>query len=164
MDNPKLPILETVLESYRILFRNFGVYVKLIWIPFLAFTALYLIEYAPYEFDYSSDQPSFSGILPLLVILLAIFAAFSLVPPMTAWHRLIILGPNGENSRVQFSFQKEELGYIGDGVLLALFFIPVFYLMQTAATHILSPVFDFGPWEDPSIARFFLEFIVSPIA
>lgn len=80
MDNPKLPILETVLESYRILFRNFGVYVKLIWIPFLAFTALYLIEYAPYEFDYSSDQPSFSGILPLLVILLAIFAAFSLVP------------------------------------------------------------------------------------
>jgi hypothetical protein len=56
------------------------------------------------------------------------------------------------------------LGYIGDGVLLALFFIPVFYLMQTAATHILSPVFDFGPWEDPSIARFFLKFIVSPIA
>ena len=35
MSTPPLPILAISLDAYRILFRNFGVYLRLSWLPFL---------------------------------------------------------------------------------------------------------------------------------
>jgi hypothetical protein len=119
----KLAVIQTNLDAYRIWFANFSIYLRLIWFPFLAQTALevYTDIYVP-GLDLE-DRNYDSMLTPVIGATIASLVVA--IPAATAWHRLIIIGVNHRSSRIEYSLSSEEGRYLGRSILLLLFVVLV---------------------------------------
>jgi hypothetical protein len=128
MNHGKLPILYIVLFSYRFLFHNTKIFLKLVWFP-IGVGVFFPFLINALQFSQKEISLSFLAFGYLFPILL--------IPAITSWHRLIIL-KSGENSpRVSYAIKKNELVYawklfifyLAYGVVSAIIILPLSALM-----------------------------------
>lgn len=113
MDQAKLPVINTVLESFRILWRHRRTYVRLAWIPFVV--ACLLLGGEPLLSTLLTESGLPNALKPpsdAFRALLALVFIVTAIPLITAWHRLIILGEGRENSRIWYSIRVTEWRYL----------------------------------------------------
>ncbi|MEQ8665312.1 MAG: hypothetical protein RIC16_06275 [Rhodospirillales bacterium] len=145
--NRPLPVWQTVKASYLVLFRNAGLALKLGFIPlvFGIIVAIYTFTETiesgrETEVTITVDLAflSYSGpVIPLLNALL-------LVPAITAWHRLVLLGRDDPKSNLRYRIARAELAYVGRtliAVILVLFVslpitIPLLWFSASLASSI----------------------------
>jgi hypothetical protein len=116
MNAPPLPILAISLDAYRILFRNFGTFLRLSWLPFLTIIA----ASTGIEFFYR-DVAGWADDGNALLRMSAIFFEGCLwiltIPVATAWTRMLLL--NGD-PWVHLSLGRAEAIYLWRYVCLSL--------------------------------------------
>lgn len=122
MNDFQLPVLQTVVQSYRLVLDNFAVYVRLIWFPFLfyCFDGIFSNKAEAWFSGDVDGEPLALGVSFLALILM--------VPSITAWHRLVILGTDNQISRIRYSFRVQEWGYFWRASLL-FSFVSVFIVL-----------------------------------
>ncbi|MEQ8665311.1 MAG: hypothetical protein RIC16_06270 [Rhodospirillales bacterium] len=137
----RLPVWRTVMASYLALIRNAGLALKLAAIPFglsIAHNAysLYATDgAAPEELAAGVDPDPFSAIV---VLALAIAGALAVIPTITAWHRLVLLGHGDGGSRLRYVVGNTEWLYFGK---LILFYIIVFLAAAALTVGTFAAVF-----------------------
>lgn len=104
--NDGLPVLKILIESYRVLFLNHKIYLKLIWFPVLIGMAYNYINTA---FAWATEN------LIWFIFLLCVYS-ICLVPPITSWHRMIINSSTEMCPRISYSYKSEEFKYALVGV------------------------------------------------
>ena len=126
MTRPRLSVTELTLGAYQTLWDNFRTYLRLAWAPFILCGILGVLV-----IQISSPQ-----IRVIASLLFSIVFFLLLVPVVTAWHRLILLGPEHKNSRVAYSFSKEEWFYV-----LAIIVLHVaYFLMAVIFGFLVGPL------------------------
>ena len=163
----KLPVSGILLESYRRLFGNFPVFLRLIWFPFSAvFTVRVLTNtsfgpFGPYELG--PFEELFVGVVLLLC----------LTPSITAWHRLTLLESNPENRHIRCSFDAAEYRYSRLLLIFAVIFFLVFAFVVAPITGgvllALGPPISVGNTTVPdslfqSLYSFILFWVLQPAA
>ncbi|MGI9386063.1 MAG: hypothetical protein ACR2OX_01405 [Methyloligellaceae bacterium] len=110
---PKLPVWRIVWDSYRILFGNFGTYVRLSWFPFLVLVAnTTAMEFYYRASDNVSDDQPIAGTFFYPAIPIASIALWLVtIPIATAWTRLVFFGQDAKRARISYVLGKRELVY-----------------------------------------------------
>jgi hypothetical protein len=101
MVSQKIQVIQILTLSYQIFFKNFRIFLKLIWIPALLSLSIDMLT----NFGHSIPEKS------LWLGLLEVVYLICIIPPITSWHRLIILNVGSDLPRIGFSFKKEEWLY-----------------------------------------------------
>jgi len=99
---------DLVFHSWRLFLVNLDVFLALMWRPFAvtalaAFGAVELVQYLGV------------GLTTLLFTLIAMIAV---IPVITAWHRMILLGSNNPEARVTYRVGQAEWAYLRGAALL----------------------------------------------
>lgn len=107
--NDKLEIHELVTSSYYIFGKNLLTYIKLITIPFVICLAvgIYLLSA-----ELAAEPWIISSMYDALLLL-------TMIPVVTAWHRLIIVG-NAQEAKIHYRFGFEEWLYLRALIVLAI--------------------------------------------
>lgn len=109
MTDAKLPIRPIVMAAFRSLAEHFPALLRLFWFPALAMIAAEIasrmVGTRPLDpIEVPLDAAALGG-----VTLVMILASVTVVPAATAWHRLILFGPQVEPARYRLG--GEELRY-----------------------------------------------------
>ncbi|MCG8694300.1 MAG: hypothetical protein MI806_24080 [Minwuiales bacterium] len=108
MAGQKIDVLEIAVESYRLLFENFRVYVGLARWPFLFLAGMACLLMA---LDHA-------GLTLAAGWVFSAIEAMVIIPVATAWHRLVLLGFGDPTVRSDYSFDWEEWLYIKRSLVL----------------------------------------------
>lgn len=129
----RIGIKTLVRQSYAAVFENGPTYLRIIWLPFLI---LFVVGMGMLVLEVPFDTRVWSSIAFKWGMFLV------LVPVVTSWHRLILIGPE---SRVAYRFQREEWLYIkvliGVGVTVYLLSIVLGLLFTTPLVTGISWIF-----------------------
>lgn len=127
----KLPVWRTVKAAYLVIFHNPKLAIKLAAVP-LAFSILplliqtYLWSGMTAEEVALSMQSDFN--IVALIQVVSVLGFLAMIPMITAWHRLVILGHAHPDARISYGIKKTEWSYLGKlilfGLLCALFMVP----------------------------------------
>lgn len=159
MSVPPLPILTIAAEAYRIPFRNFRIYLRLSWLPFLILFAVSTgMQFFYRDVVGLNDEGNvllgaigqlFEGSLWLLTI-----------PVATAWTRMVLLNTE---QRVQLFVGRAEAIYLWRYVCLSL--VALGPIALVAALSVLIPGFPgFGPDTiDPEASSESFEIILAAV-
>ena len=130
----KLPVWRIVGDSYRILFGNFGTYVRLSWLPYLVMTlGLAMLElYDRNTGDFPEDAIVAPLLFSLLIIVLAIVLSFVSIPISTAWTRFVYFDQGPTRDRVSYSWQTEEFIYLRRYIVLIVLFVLLILVLLVA--------------------------------
>lgn len=117
----ELPIVKTVKASYLALAFNRDLAVRLSILPFLL--AILQIAGSSWlasfvDFQTGAVSRSLPGGAVSAVLLVEIAYWLTVMPMITAWHRLVIMGHGHPDARLRFSFQRTEWLYIALFLLL----------------------------------------------
>lgn len=104
-----LPVLPIVAAAFRSLREHLSAFLRLFWFPFLALTAAELTTRLVSTrsldpFETAQDASMLGGAMLAMML-----ATLAMVPAATAWHRLILFGPQAEPPR--FRLGRRELRY-----------------------------------------------------
>lgn len=111
----KLPVWRTVKAAYLVIFYNPKFAIKLAAVPFVLSTAEILIVFHLWggmTEEQITQTTEANGIVPLFVALLSFIAGLAVIPMITAWHRLVLLGKDHPDARILYSIGRTEWGYI----------------------------------------------------
>lgn len=122
------PVLGILHESYRRLFGNFPIFLRLIWFPFLAIFTVRVLT----NTNFGPSGPFELG--PFKELVTAVILLLCLTPSITAWHRLIILNPSANDRRIRYSFRETERRYAGLLLIFCVIFFLVFALVVAPIT------------------------------
>lgn len=120
-----------VRQSYAVLLHSWSTYLKLVWLP----TAILLVAGTVLLFMKMQVDTRlwtamvFQGVMYLL-----------LVPAVTSWHRLIVLGPR---ARIAYRFRHEEILYVE--VLMGLG-VAVYMFMLLSGLMFAAPLISGAAW------------------
>ncbi|MDH3703107.1 MAG: hypothetical protein OEU46_17510 [Alphaproteobacteria bacterium] len=171
MNTPHLPVLAISLEAYRLLFRNFGAYLRLSWLPFLIlFVATVGTQF--YNRDVTGSfgdgdivlEIASSVVLDVLGMLFETCAWLVTIPVATAWTRMVLDSPE---QRAQLAVGRAEGVYLLRYVCLALIMLVVLALgvgLLGSMADLME--FDFDIFESeisaqPIVALFLFGFVFS---
>ena len=108
MSAPPLPILAISLDAYRILFRNYGVYLRLSWLPFLIIFATSTGMQFVYR-DVLPLEDENNGLWRASAIFLEGCLWLLTIPVATMWTRRLLLK---DDARVRLSLGRPEAVYL----------------------------------------------------
>lgn len=134
MSTPRLPVIAISLEAYWILFRNFGAYLRLSWLPFLILVAT-SVGMRFYYRDVTGlfgDGDIVLGVASSLVLEVfgGLFEASSwlvTVPVATAWTRMVLLN---SGQRVSLAVGLAEALYLLRYICLVMLFVGLGVLLS----------------------------------
>jgi len=120
----KLPVWRTVKAAYLVLFHNPKLAIKLSLIPMALAILPLLIEAYLWSGmtleELVQTQEAEGRAFFFLVWVLPIIQFLSMVPMITAWHRLVLLGHDHPEARIRYSISRTEWSYLGKGILFTL--------------------------------------------
>ncbi len=123
----KIPIAKLITDSYKILIDNWNRYLKLLSVPFII---LILIGLAIYFIESEKTRNmlaiAYKWLIPVLMI-----------PIVTSWHRLILLGTNNKNARISYNYSSEDWLYFKALIILVIAFLITNFLLGL----LLGPIF-----------------------
>jgi hypothetical protein len=161
MSTQKLSVLSTVVLSYRIFIENLGLYARLVWFPFLA-----TIAFSSLNFFVEKEVKSsiWNWELALLQAPAALIVSLCIIPAVVAWHRLIVLEQSERKMHFRVMLNKEEWGYVIEGI--ALFFILgiIFSIISGGGRAIFAPIVELGTVDHPSSAGIILHLVSLAVA
>ena len=124
----RLPMWRTAKASYMALFRNAGLALRLAIVPYvLGFLPLLVLTY----FTSGSTLADAAVLTELgvsgfvLFYLSSLISALAVIPMITAWHRLVLLGHGHSDARLSYSVDRTEWTYL---LKLILYFLVVFLI------------------------------------
>lgn len=125
MSTPPLPVLSIAVEAYRILFRNFGAYLRLSWLPFLIiFAASMSLQFLYREVGDLGDEAN--PALYMLGNLSEVCLWLLTIPVATAWIRLVLLNTD---QQVRLAVGRSEAVYLLRYICIALLALGSFALV-----------------------------------
>lgn len=169
---PKIAVLETAREAYRLVFAEFGLFLRLAWFPTIVVA---LIEASPLLMP-PMDNPVEPELQSLgswhwgLILLKAFESRTSVfgenldplvvlvfAPVATSWHRAILLREEGGSPRIGYAFRREEFLFIKTYIVIviAALIVQLVLLMTlgfplgiviTGAMAVLSQLAKAGSW------------------
>ena len=104
----KVGVAELVVRSWMMLLRHLDVFVMLMWRPFAVSVAA---AYGAIELS-GPAGPRPAAMLFTAVSLIAV------IPVITAWHRMILLGADNPDAHVSYRLGRAEWSYLKAAVLL----------------------------------------------
>lgn len=107
-DLPHISPLQLVLRSWRLFLINLDVFLALMWRPFAA-TAL-----AAYGAVWAAPHVG----VDLANLAYTLVAMIVVVPVITAWHRMVLLGSSNPEARVTYRIGAAEWAYLRGAALL----------------------------------------------
>lgn len=132
-DRAKLPVWKTAGASYGFVLLNMRDFLRVAWLPFLAILAMQAIQGLPdLPVDGAGDAaPPLPG--PEFLFAVAIMLVIS-ITVQVAWHRRVILGPDGLPPGFPLSVGRREGLFLVRvaAILMLLFLILVFSLVLLA--------------------------------
>lgn len=118
MSNP-LPANRIIIGAYHALWDNLRLYLRLAWAPFVTCGLFALVAV-------QAESPDNRALLSLIF---SVIFFVLLVPVITAWHRLLLIGPGNKDSRLTYSFGKEEWLYIKAIIVLYVAYFLIAFLI-----------------------------------
>lgn len=136
-DRMKLPVLSIVVVAYQVLFSNIRTFLRLVWIPFCVCVVGSTVPIAFPEQLEGGDKVIFS----LLYHGIALASWLSTIPAITAWHRLVIFGPENPDARIRYVIGKTEWAYLGLAVLLYIALNLIYLVAAMGIAMTSEPIF-----------------------
>jgi len=127
IEKNKIQISKLIIESYKVVLENWIRYIKLLFVPFIILSSLGIVIY----FVESTKMRTllaigYNWLIPVIMI-----------PVVTSWHRLILLGVDDKNTHVKYVYGAEEWLYFK-----ALFVLVITFLVANFLLNILfGPIF-----------------------
>lgn len=119
----KLPVWRTVKAAYLVILHNPKLAIKLAIIPLIFWTLPILIQSYLWSGmtlgDVAMSMQSDINIVSLIYAI-SIVGFVAMIPMITAWHRLVILGHDHPKARISYSIQNTEWSYLWKAVLFIL--------------------------------------------
>lgn len=112
-----IPVLATVLNAYRFLFRFIGPLVRISWLPLVLLAALQIFAELRIIDDVVRNEPSARVLIVSTVM--AVVSAVIFTAIAVAVHRIVLFGVDSTGPHL--SFGGMELRFIGVAILSALF-------------------------------------------
>lgn len=118
--------LELAGRSWAMLLRHADIFIMLMWRPFAvsAAAAYGAIELSPHA------GPDIAGLLFTIVSMIAV------VPVITAWHRMVLMGADNPSARVVYRLGRAEWAYLKAAAVL----YGLGYVTGLAVTAIYGPL------------------------
>lgn len=129
-DKKKIRITELIAKSYKVLAANAGLYVKLLYIPFLI---LLVLGIGILFIDSPQIRPFAATVYGWLVPL-------TMIPVVTSWHRFILIGPDKEGVQIGYQFHAREWLYFKALIVLVIAVLVGHFFLAV----LLGPIFVAG--------------------
>jgi len=109
----KLPVWETLWAAVYETRGSFDIYMRLVWIPFLASLAYnaVLAVTSPNTLVETPDEAGPWSARDLIDMFIWTGVSVTLLPALTGWHRHLILGPSHPSGRRRYSIAGKESDY-----------------------------------------------------
>ena len=123
----KIQVSKLIGESYKVVLANWTRYIKLLFIPFFILLGVGIVIYfvEPPE-TRSLLALGYNWLIPIIMI-----------PVVTSWHRLILLGEDDKNARIRYVYNAEEWLYFKALFVLVIAFLVANFILSI----LLGPVF-----------------------
>ena len=111
----RLPVWRIFKASYLALFRNLGLAFRLAIVPYIL-GFLPIVVLAIFTGGMMLDDPAIldsAGVGGIALFYAAtLVSSVAIIPMITAWHRLVILGHDHSNARLRYSIARSEWRYL----------------------------------------------------
>jgi|GEM_PF-2413792 len=118
----KLPVWRTVKAAYLVIFFNPKLALKLAVVPLVLMLASGAITASLFA-GQSVTELTETGRFHVIGLGSSLIIYLSMIPTITAWHRLVLLGHGNPDARISYSIQSTEWAYLWKMVLFVLLII-----------------------------------------